>query len=267
MVECTLFITHCLRLNLQLHTIDLVRTCRIVVSALLRGNWQDFNWHDASRGASAIAELLVVDSFKNMTWVTSVSNYSEFIEKQRKKTCNCVQFLPGQRPVMSFSHGAVTAIAIWKSAPVAVVVGFYCDCLWIQAVSEADKDISRSHCESYKTCLKCSECTSDFQTSMLESSALLDNFSVSDRGAEYCDARVSLCVCVFVCPRSYIRNYMSNFQHFFVYIAMARSSSGSIVIRFVFPFLLMTSYLLISQVCSTSLPSWSAVLMQPWVWL
>jgi len=29
------------------------------VSALLRGNWQDFNWHDASRGPSAIAELLV----------------------------------------------------------------------------------------------------------------------------------------------------------------------------------------------------------------
>ena len=31
-----------------------------VVSALLRGSWQDFNWHDASRGPSAIAELLVV---------------------------------------------------------------------------------------------------------------------------------------------------------------------------------------------------------------
>ena len=29
MVECTLSITHCLRLNLRLHTIDLVRTCRI----------------------------------------------------------------------------------------------------------------------------------------------------------------------------------------------------------------------------------------------
>jgi len=29
MVECTLSITHCLWLNLQLHTIDLVSTCRI----------------------------------------------------------------------------------------------------------------------------------------------------------------------------------------------------------------------------------------------
>jgi len=39
-----LFMTHCLQLNLQLHTISLVRTCRslYVVSALLRGNWQDY---------------------------------------------------------------------------------------------------------------------------------------------------------------------------------------------------------------------------------
>ena len=31
-----------------------------VVSAQLRGIWQDVNWHDASRGPSAIAELLVL---------------------------------------------------------------------------------------------------------------------------------------------------------------------------------------------------------------
>ena len=38
MVECTLFITHCLRLNLQLHTIDFVRTCRI--SSFCTVAWQ-----------------------------------------------------------------------------------------------------------------------------------------------------------------------------------------------------------------------------------
>jgi len=38
MVECTLSITHCLRLNLQLHTIDLVRTCRI--SSICTVAWQ-----------------------------------------------------------------------------------------------------------------------------------------------------------------------------------------------------------------------------------
>ena len=61
MVECTLSITHCLRLNLQLHTIDLVRTCRVSSFCTVRGSWQDFNWNDASRGPSAIAELLVAD--------------------------------------------------------------------------------------------------------------------------------------------------------------------------------------------------------------
>ena len=56
-----MFITHRPTLSIQLHNFDLFRTCRIqVVSALLRGNWQDYNWHDASRGDSAIAELLVV---------------------------------------------------------------------------------------------------------------------------------------------------------------------------------------------------------------
>jgi len=41
--------------TLQLHNFDLFRTIVQVVSALLRGNWQDFNWHhDASRGPSAI---------------------------------------------------------------------------------------------------------------------------------------------------------------------------------------------------------------------
>jgi len=38
MVECTLSITHCLRLNLTLHTIDLVRTCRI--SSFCTVAWQ-----------------------------------------------------------------------------------------------------------------------------------------------------------------------------------------------------------------------------------
>ena len=56
------FITHCLQLNLQLHTIDLVRTRRIssfCTVALQLARFR-FNWHDASRGPSAIAELLVL---------------------------------------------------------------------------------------------------------------------------------------------------------------------------------------------------------------
>jgi len=42
-----MFTTHRPSLTLQLHNFDLFRACR---TALLRGNWQDFNWHDASRG-------------------------------------------------------------------------------------------------------------------------------------------------------------------------------------------------------------------------
>ena len=37
MVECRLFMTHCLRLNLQLHTISLVRTC---ISSFCTVSWQ-----------------------------------------------------------------------------------------------------------------------------------------------------------------------------------------------------------------------------------
>ena len=57
-VECTC--AHRPTLILQLHDFDLFKTCR---TALLRGNWQDFNWHDASRGPSAIAELLIYRDF------------------------------------------------------------------------------------------------------------------------------------------------------------------------------------------------------------
>jgi len=52
-----MFTTHRPTLTLQLHNFDLFKTCR---TAMLRDNWQDFNLHDASRGPSAIAELLVI---------------------------------------------------------------------------------------------------------------------------------------------------------------------------------------------------------------
>jgi len=58
-VECT-----CLLHSDPLSPSNLITSIRSglvvqVVSALLHGNWQDFNWRDASRGPSAIAELLV----------------------------------------------------------------------------------------------------------------------------------------------------------------------------------------------------------------
>jgi len=49
-----MFITHCLTVTLQLHNFDLFRTCRTSSFCTVV-----FNWHDASRGPSAIVELLV----------------------------------------------------------------------------------------------------------------------------------------------------------------------------------------------------------------
>jgi len=62
-----------------------------VVSALLHGNWQDFNWHDASRGPSAIAELL---GFTRLSCKTKAYDQSKSSEKIRYGTIspfqNCV---------------------------------------------------------------------------------------------------------------------------------------------------------------------------------
>jgi len=81
---------------------------------------------------------------------------------------------------------------------------------------------------------------------------------------------IVMSVCVFVCLWSYLRNYTSDLHQIFLCslpVAVAQSSSGGIVIHYVLPVLWMTSYLLISQGCSTSPPSWRAVHMQPWAWL
>ena len=53
-------------------------------------------------------------------------------------------------------------------------------------------------------------------------------YSAPDRGAEYCEVRVCLSVylCVFVCPRSYLRNYTSDLHQIFVHVAYR---SGSVL--------------------------------------
>jgi len=46
------------------------------------------------------------------------------------------------------------------------------------------------------------------------------HYSAPDRGAEYCYDRVclSVCVCVFVCSRSYLRNYRPDLHRIFVHV-------------------------------------------------
>ena len=82
-----------------------------------------------------------------------------------------------------------------------------------------------------------------------------------DRGAEYCDGRVCLCVCLCVtypCVCLSVREHISGntrltFTSFLCMlpIAVARSSSGDVAICYVLPVLRMTSCLRISQWSST----------------
>ena len=48
----------------------------------------------------------------------------------------------------------------------------------------------------------------------------------SNSEAEYCDERACVClsVCVFVCSRSYLRNYTSDLRQFFVHVTYGRGS-------------------------------------------
>jgi len=75
-----------------------------------------------------------------------------------------------------------------------------------------------------------------------------------DGEAEYCDERVA--VCVSVCDHIFGTIYpiFTKFLSMSI-MAVAGSSSGGVMIRYVLPVLWMTSYLLISQGCSTSPPS------------
>ena len=82
-----MFTTHRPTLTLQLHNFDLFRTCR---TALLRGNWQDFNWHDASRGPSAIAELLIGSvrqiELTNVSFLAHIKKASRIVSYRIAKT-------------------------------------------------------------------------------------------------------------------------------------------------------------------------------------
>jgi len=80
-------------------------------------------------------------------------------------------------------------------------------------------------------------------------------YSAFDRGAEYCDDRVCLCVCVLVCL--WLELHIRSSANFLCMLpmAVAWSSSGSIVICYVLLVLWMTSYLLRSKVAQHCRPA------------
>ena len=73
-------------------------------------------------------------------------------------------------------------------------------------------------------------------------------YSAPDGGLEYCDECVCLCVCVCNVRGHIIRTTCTIFTKYLCMLpmAVARSSSGGVVICYVFPVLWMTSYLYIS---------------------
>jgi len=81
MVECTLSITHCLRLNLQLHTIDLVRTCRI--SSFCTVAWQLARFQLTRRIARSLG-----DSWASCSTLLFIY-FRLFTLPQKKTNSNC----------------------------------------------------------------------------------------------------------------------------------------------------------------------------------
>jgi len=81
---------------------------------------------------------------------------------------------------------------------------------------------------------------------------------------------MSVCVCVRLPVRDHVfgttRLIFTNFLCMLP-VAVARSFSGGVVIRYVLPVLWITSHLLVRQGCSLSPISRSAVHTQPWAWL
>jgi len=59
---------------------------------------------------------------------------------------------------------------------------------------------------------------------MTENARVTNIYFAPDKGAEYCDELVCLSVCVFVCPRSYLRNCTPDLHQFFVHVTYGRGS-------------------------------------------
>jgi len=107
------FITHCLQLNLQLDTIDLVRTCRIISFCTVA--WQLARFQLTRSIARSLGD----------SWGSCPKNKCNFLHKNKLDIVRLVQFLTGRRPMRSFSPWAVATIALWKSAPMSSAMSLF----------------------------------------------------------------------------------------------------------------------------------------------
>ena len=109
MVECTLSITHCLRLNLQLHTVDLVRTCRI--SSFCTVAWQLARFQLTRRiarslgdsGASCTSSVELVRRERGLTTRHCGRRHCAAVRVRRSPALHCstATTCPHGRPQMS----------------------------------------------------------------------------------------------------------------------------------------------------------------------
>ena len=100
------------------------------------------------------------------------------------------------------------------------------------AVTSVDRSIAGAPCGLARLAFDCkvASCTiielTPWTVDENASTFHLCSYSAPDGGAEYCDERVclSLCVCVFVCPRSYLRKHASDLHQFFMHVTYDHGS-------------------------------------------
>jgi len=85
-------------------------------------------------------------------------------------------------------------------------------CMWVVKVKRCDASATRALPERLI----------DESLTITRSTIALSLRRRYDREAQYCDE----CVCVFVCPRLYLRNYTSDLQQIFAHVTYGRGSVG-----------------------------------------
>jgi len=97
---------------------------------------------------------------------------------------------------------------------------------------------------------------------------LFCNYSAPDRERSIVRS-VSVSVCVYLSTTISSKLHVRSSPNIFSHVTYGHGSVllCGVVMHYVHPVLWMTSYSLISQGCSTSPPSWSAVHRQHWAWL
>ena len=148
MVECTLSITHCLRLNLQLHTIYLVRTCRI--SSFCTVAWQLARFQLTRRIARSFG-----DSWASCTFLVPAHPGSPG-QRAVKRVCVCVSealadgVLNNTRPTIPDAGKGFWRR--WRALRSRDRPTAMCTCSRLTTASRRTRESCRAHCLHLALC-------------------------------------------------------------------------------------------------------------------